>query len=280
MIAVGRLAPVNQWDQTMVEDLLDGRLWPHGLDMQWYMGYPNQVDGCVLLIPARYWAGHEAEISRALYRYSWVLLMVTSDEESLFGVVTHPNMKVWRQTPRHGREYPGERLFGVGYTPHVKLLPAEPPTKNLNCFLSGQDTHARRHECFNSLEGLRDSRVHRTAGFTQGMDPAEYIRCMAKAKVAPAPSGAVSPDSFRLWEALEAGAIPVADAVSPVDGLTDYWTRLLGEVPFLVVEDWSQVSWTELLADWNLDPVAEWYQGYKRRLAVQLREDLEQLGAT
>lgn len=281
-ISVGRLAPVGQWDQTMLDDLLANRLYPTGLEFERHEGYPPRVSGACIILPGRYWHGHEAEISRALSRFSWVLLFVTSDEESLFGTVDHPNIKTWRQTPRQGREYPGERLFPVGYTPHVRCLPAEPPEKTLNVFLSCQDTHQRRHECFAALDGLpasKPGRVHRTPGFTQGMDPAEYMRCMSIAKIAPCPSGAVSVDSFRAWEALESGAIPVVDAASPVDGRTDYWTRLLGEVPFPVVEDWSQVSWTALLENWNPEPVAEWYRGYKRRLALQLREDLEKLGA-
>lgn len=265
----------------MLDDLLANRLWDTGLHFDRHEGYPRGAGG-ILICPGRYWAGHEAEISTALSRYSWVLLMVTSDEESLFGTVTHPNIKTWRQTPRQGREYPGERLFPVGYTPHVRCLPAEPSEKTLNVFLSCQDTHQRRHECFAALDGLpasKPGRVHRTGGFTQGMDPAEYIRCMSKAKLAPCPSGAVSPDSFRVFEALESHTVPIADAVSPVDGLTDYWTRVLGEVPFPLVEDWSQVSWGQLLEDWNPQPVTEWYRGYKRRLASWLVEDLEALGA-
>ena len=263
----------------MLDDLLANRLYPTGLEFRRCEGYPPKVSGAVIICPGRYWRGHEGEISQALARFSWVLLVVTSDEESLFDLskVSHPNLKAWVQTPRHGREYGDARLFGVGYSPHARI--AEPAEKTLNVFLSAQGTHKRRNECFASLEGLRGSRVHRTGGFTQGMDPSEYMRCMSKAKLAPCPSGAVSPDSFRVWEALEAGAIPVVDTVSPTDGVTDYWTRVLGEVPFPIITDWSQVSWADRLEDWNPQPVIEWYRGYKRRLASWLVEDLEALGA-
>lgn len=283
MIPVGRLAPVNQWDQTMLDDLLVNRLADTGLMFERHEGYPARVDGCCLVIPGRYWHGHEAEISRALARYSWVLLFITSDEESLFGTVDHANIKTWRQTPRQGREYPGERFFGVGYTPHVRMLPVEPPEKTLNVFLSAQDTHERRHDCFLHLEGLRASRVHRTAGFTQGMDPAEYMRCMSIAKLAPAPSGAVSPDSFRLYEALEAGAVPIADAVSPIDGLTDYWQRLFPDAPFPVIEDYKEMGSViaDALSDWprSANVVAAWWIRQKKAMASNLLSDLKWLGA-
>ena len=37
------------------------------------------------------------------------------------------------------------------------------------------------------------------------------IKKMARAKTVPAPRGAVSPDSFRFYEALELGAVPITE---------------------------------------------------------------------
>lgn len=258
----------------MLDDLLNA------LPVERFGGYPR-TEGCVLIVPGRYWAGHEPEIAEALSRYRWVLLCVTSDEESLFtaGKIAHPNMRVWQQTPRQGWDYGDSRFFGVGYSPHAKLI--DKSEKLLNVFLSAQDTHQRRHDCFDTLEGLRNSRVHRTNGFTKGLEPAEYARCCGLAKIMPCPSGAVSPDSFRVWEALEAGALPVVDTVSPTDGVTDYWSRILGDVPFPLVTDWADVSYTDLLNDFprNAVLVADWYRGYKQKLSSWLREDLNMLGA-
>lgn len=278
MIPVGHLAP-QCWDQNIVMRLLDGDLYPHGLPVKHHAGYPN-TEGAALIIPGRYWHKQTDRINEAIRRYRWVLAFRVSDEEDLFDInqVEHPNVRWWVQTPRPGKTYDA-RLFGVGYPPHFNHL--QQRERHLDVFLSAQDTHQRRHDCFTSLEGIRGSRVHRTPGFTQGMDPAEYRDCMAAAKIAPAPSGAVSVDSFRVWEALEAGALPVADMVSPVDGVTDYWRQLFGEVPFPTVEDWAQVSWPGLLEEWpaNATTVATWYAGYKRTLSGWLVEDLTALGA-
>lgn len=274
MIPVGWLAPAGCWDQTHLHDLLES-----GPLMRFHAGYPPG-DGAVIVVPGRYWAGHEPAVAEALAKYRWVLLIVTSDEESLFGTVEHPNMRLWVQTPRQGRDYGDAFLFGVGYTPHSRTL-VKSSEKTLNVFLSAQNTHPRRGQCFVALEGLRDSRVHSTAGFTQGMDPSEYMACMTGAKIAPCPSGAVSVDSFRVWEALQAGALPVVDTVSPVDGITDYWARLFGDVPFPVVADWSQVQWGALLDTWssNMAEVQAWWKLQKRRYAERLVEDLKALGA-
>jgi hypothetical protein len=60
-----------------------------------------------------------------------------------------------------------------------------------------------------------------TKGFTQG-DPHDlYYRQMADAKVAPAPSGPETPDSFRLFEALESGCVPIADTRVPKNNFSD-----------------------------------------------------------
>ena len=273
MIPVGRLAPANCWDQTHIEDILQG--------CESHAGYPTGVDGCIVVIPGRFWAEHYDAITEALARYRWVLAFRVSDEEDWFRPekVEHPNIQWWVQTPRFPVDrYPvGSRFLPVGYTPHARN--ASPDEKLLNVFLSCQDTHQRRHECFNSLEGLRDSRIHRTAGFTQGMDPAEYMRCMGLAKIAPCPSGAVSVDSFRVYEALESGALPVVDTVSPVDGLTDYWVRLFTDVPFPVVTDWSAARWSDLIENWDITETNAWWQAQKRRWTLELKEDLQKLGA-
>ena len=46
---------------------------------------------------------------------------------------------------------------------------------------------------------------------------------MSRAKAVPAPKGNISYDSFRLYEALEVGAVPVAQNV-------EFWDKLFGYV--------------------------------------------------
>lgn len=283
MIPVGWLAPsADCWDSNMLRRLTDGTLYPHGIEFKHCVGYPNTDDGCVLVVPGQYWHQATDRITEAIQRFEWVLLVRTADEEDLFdvGAVVHPRLKWWIQTPR--KKYPDCRVFGVGFPPHFNDLPAEPPEKLLNVFLSAQNTHDRRRQCFEALQGI-DGRVEATAGFTQGMDPAEYVRCMSKAKVAPAPSGAVSCDSFRVYEALEAHTVPIVDTVSPVDGLTDYWTRIFpGYLPFPTYTNPAELKplITQTLSDPAIaNRVAAFWMRYKRQLAHWLRSDLEQLGA-
>lgn len=287
MISVGRLAPVRQWDQTLFDDLFANELYPTGLEFRRVEGYPGQTDGCVLLIPGRYWAGHEQEISMAVSRYKWLLLMRVGDEEDWFDVtqIRHDNMKCWVQTPRAGRDYGDARFIGVGYTPYTWMLPNEVPDKDLDVFLSAQRTHQRRIEAFDALKDTpHQSCVIPTEGFTQGLDLEEYMRYMSRAKIAPAPSGAVSVDSFRFWEALESHCVPIADKVSPVDGVTDYWQRLFpAGFPFPPIEDYVSLPGyiNDVLDDWPAwgNRVTAWWFRQKREYTHWLKEDLKALGA-
>lgn len=286
MIAVGRLAPGNQWDQNMVDRLLDNTLYPTGLEFHRHEGYPH-ADGCVLVIPGRYWHDSIHDIDDAIASYRWVLGVRTGDEEDLFDIheVAHPNIRWWVQTPRPDRDYGDARLFGVGFPPHFNHLPAGPPEKLIDVFLAGQDTHDRRHRAFGALQDapLGIKRVERTAGFTQGMDPAEYVECMLMAKTAPAPAGPVSADTFRVYEALEAHTVPLADTISPAVDEPGFWDRIFVEhmgplytnpaaLPDLVAAVLDDAT------DYANHVTAAWMR-YKRQLALWLREDLEQLGA-
>jgi hypothetical protein len=241
------------------------------------------------MVPSRYWAGHEAEISTAIARYKWVLFMRTSDEEDLFDVnlIDHPNVQFWVQTPKVGKTYRGARFIGVGYAPHFRNLPQETPPKALDVFLSAQRTHKRRELAFDALKGdlpgVSLMFVNETQGFTQGLDADTYVRQMLYTKVAPAPAGAVTPDSFRLFEALESHAIPIADDVSPVYDSRGYWRMLFPDAPFPILTDYADLPGmiNDLLADWpaSANRVAAWWMRQKRQMATDLVTDLRALGA-
>lgn len=285
-LPVVRLAPYRQWDQTLLDDLLSGALWQHGIEFERLDAYPREADGILLICPARYYADHTAEISEAIARYRWVLAFRVGDEEDLLDPreIVHSNLKWWVQTPRVGRDYGDARFMPLGYTPHFRELGGEAPDRTVDVFLSGQRTHRRRVECFDALDGDDHvQRVHATEGFTQGLRPPEYVRQMCGAKVAPAPSGAVSPDSFRLWEALEAHCVPVADDVSPAYDSRGFWRMLLPDAPFPILADYANLpGWIDdLLADWprNANRIAAWWIAKKREYSQWLREDLEALGA-
>ena len=98
-----------------------------------------------------------------------------------------------------------------------------------------------RESMLNGMVEVDDesARIHVT---TQWDDPnslttTEYRDLMNKTLLAPCPAGWCNPDSFRVCEALEAGAIPIVDNRA-------YFEKLFGgDVPFLSVKsDWTTVE--------------------------------------
>lgn len=284
MIPVGRLAPGNQFDQNMLDQLFANKLYPTGLEFKRIDGYPN-TDGCCILIPGRYWHNQTWDISDALASYKWVLAIRTSDEEDLFDVaaVRHPNIRWWVQSPRTDRDYGDARLFGVGYPPYFNQLPPEAPRKSVPLFLSAQNTHDRRNQCFDALEPFQAGYVQQTEGFTQGLTSSAYVQLMCDARVAPAPAGPACPDTFRLYEALEAHAIPIADDLTPGYDSHGYWKMLFPDAPFPILTDYESLPGyiNHALARWpaNANRIAAWWMRQKRAMAHWLREDLKALGA-
>lgn len=285
MISVGELAPAGCWDTNMLDLLFQNQLYPTGLEFRKVLGYPN-TDGCILVVPGRYWFEHVDQINEAIRRYEWLLFIRTSDEEDQFDIsrIEHPNARFWVQTPKMGVDYQAARLFGVGFPPHLNDLGSKAPDKAMDVFLSAQRTHQRRQLAFDALGDAQPNRcVEATEGFTQGLPPQQYADRMVNTKVAPAPSGAVSPDSFRLYEALEAHCVPIADDVSPVYDSRGYWRSLFPDAPFPIIENYTDLPGyiEDALRDWpcNANRIAAWWMRYKREMTSWLRDDLKQLGA-
>ena len=109
-----------------------------------------------------------------------------------------------------------------------------------------------------------------------GLSYDKLFEVYAKSHFVLCPFGNKSPDSFRVMEALEAGAIPVT-----VEFLKTNHNRLIfGDHPFIVGKDWADAASIVLgliESPQELEKrhrqVFEWYVGYKARL----KSDLAQL---
>lgn len=287
------------WDQGIVEDLLAGRIWePSGWPAFAHHDTLDTVPdghGAVVIVPARSHSetvehrSYAPDITAAIARLPWVLLILTGDEEGSMrpGEITHPRMVTWVQTPHPATTHPpGTRFLPCGpgkfVAEHLQTLAQEP--KTLEWFYAGQSTNDRRHGCAAALRAISDppGRLVETASFTGGLDPSEYAQLMAQARVAPCPSGPYSPDTFRFAEAMDAGCVPIVDETASRRGVPGYWPMLFGSTEnFVVVEDWADGQWriNDTLADWEARAgrAGAWWMGYRRSLATNLIDDLASL---
>lgn len=285
------------WDMGMLEGLFSGDLW-HAVgkaDYRHLKTLDGITDGAIIVFPARAQVDYVDRLNADIKKLRWVIIMVTGDEEASFPFdkLKHPNMKLWVMSPRRLPRYEGVRFLGTGYPPqakeHLAAAQINAYTRGYDWMFAGQITHERRRQMAAKLLEMqqRDDMYGEylpSEGFTQGVEPLDYYAIMAASKIAICPSGPQTPDSFRLFEALEAGCIPIADTRIPSDMPNDqfgddYWTWFFGEEPpFPVITDYDQLpGYTlEALHDWTAkaNRVGAWWMKKKRQMAYWLEQDL------
>lgn len=264
---------LDQWDSGFIIDILEsiGGEW---VELQ-------ELEKAVVLLPARHHKGLEEAVNRDIQQIGNVIVVLIGDEEADFDVskITHPSCHIWVQNPHPGKHDEYDKL-GTGYPRHMRQYVGDSYTeKTLDLFFSGQITHKRRNIMWgNLLEYWNINKnivTERTGGFTQGMTHKDYYEHMSKAKVAPAPSGAVIPDSFRLFEALELMTIPIAENINSQESITKYWDWFFGgAVPFPTIN--ASDEWVGTIRQTIDDharirhQVTAWYIQYKRSVKLRI----------
>lgn len=281
------------WDQGWLEAIFDRSMWrPAGaLDgFRHHVGFeglPIDTDGAVVVVPARWHLDDVARLNKGLTRLHWAVVVLTGDEEDEFPRhrIEHPNVRIWVQTPRPTKLHDYERAVGDMWPPLCPKdlsLHSVPHRRDRDWFFAGQVTNPTRQECVDMLKHLKGGEFLGTDTFGAGLDYDTYLAELAAAKVAPCPSGPFTPDTFRVFEALEAGCVPVVNEVAPNVGESGYWDMLFGEPPpFPVINSWWEFPRVlhEALDAWplNANLISAWWQRYKRDLANRFEQDLHEL---
>lgn len=252
------------WDHAYLNDLLAS------------LGEESEWTREVVVIPGAYQADSYTELNRELAKYEKICVFITSDEENKFdgSKLFHPDMILYSQYGGYGHPFP------LGYAPGTRehLRKIGPQVKDLDSVFMGQVTHWRRKELAKYIEHLPNSYFLGTDGFSKGYSRNLYLEMLSRGKVAPCPTGAVHVDSFRLYEALEAGCVPIADSISPLKSSSDrFFERLFRDLPFPLYADISKVPGM-VRAISNIpdagNKVMAWWINKKYQIKAQLKHDL------
>lgn len=249
------------WDHTLIQDLV------HDL--------PN-TDRQIVCIPGAYQGDVIPEINKELAKFPKVLIFVTSDEECRFNVkaLSHPDMIVYSQYGNEGVSFP------IGYpsqTPEM-LVKIGKQKKDISWSFAGQVNHYRRKVMIKIAENIGGGLIHKTDGFAQGMSRDVYLETLARSRVVLCPPGPFSQDSFRLYEALEAGCIPIADDVSPMKSANNPYIRnMFDDAPFPIFTNFIELPnlmKNSLLDSFQNSLVFAWWINAKYRLKYVLKKNL------
>lgn len=259
------------WDYAILDYLLDGFEKKEVRRL-------TKDNTAVVVIPARSHFDIIEKINKELAKIDNVVLFLMGDEEHQFPVeeIKHNNIKIWVQNPKM-RRHDNYRKLGTGWTPHTKK--PDSSEKNIGWFFAGQITHERRDQMAKAVEYKNNGEFIRTRSFTAGIPPQDYIHKMAQAKVAPCPSGPETPDTFRLFEALELGVVPIVEEETPKEKMPGFWNWLFDElVPFPILDNYQQLSGyiEDSIANYPQinNKVLAWWLRYKQKMKQWLYDDL------
>lgn len=251
----------GNWDQNIIEQTLAGT--GYALNHEEHtVSTPWKFQGGVLVIPGQHCISQIDDINEGLSEWPWALVIVQGDELGLFPVerLTHPNMKLWIQYPQFPRHSGADFFLPVGTPQTCKPIKAE---KTMDWFFAGQRN--RRDECLDVLRKLPNGELIETDGFAQGIPQDEYYAKMARARFVPCPGGA-HPDTFRVWEALECGAIPIV-----LDD--EYWRKL----PAIRVTSWNVLFGMKWIFERPAENLQSDYKCLKESIVQTMKEHLCEL---
>ena len=167
------------------------------------------------------------------------------DDISVYGhvAVKHVIRNYWRAGLDREKVTVLPLGFAKGRSAHG--LP-EPPAfgdrPNMWSFVGSADRPGRM-EALNELHALApyDERVRDSWSSPMKAESAEYCDLLRKSKFVPCMKGAAAMESFRLYEALEHGAIPFY-VPSESQGCGDEYREIFGTAPLMAVPSWKDAA--------------------------------------
>lgn len=256
------------WDQTLLEQIL--------VNCNHYTEVSPDLDGAVVIIPGAYQGQYIDQINQELAKLQWCLVIITSDEENNFPIdsLKHDNMVIFA-------DYPNDKYKNVARW--LPIGPARQSThkiqeKTLNWSFAGQITHPGREAYAEQLRlrkrEKKDGELVETKGFAQGLDKSNYHLLLGKSKVVPAPAGPCSPDSFRLYEAIEAGAVPIPPE-------REFWLKIFSTVPFPTIDEYEQLNGyiDDAVSQYPMlnNEVQVWWLNERRKIKYDIFSTVEKL---
>jgi len=164
-------------------------------------------------------------------------------------------------------------FFPLGYKKgfwggNENLKPKQAHERKYIWSFAGQIQKSSRVFMINNMKKVPDFRIHETFKWEDpnALSVTDYRNILLESVFVPCPRGWWNLDSFRLYEALECGCIPIVEKTP-----FDYFQKMFGSYPFLSVNSWDEAP--ELINNYLSDPAAleelrmecfSWWNNYKK----------------
>lgn len=258
-------SPLLFGDQIMLRELYE----KNGFEI--IVGNRDNVEGAIFNISLYHNEAYIDQLNADISKLKWVVMVLTSNEfgSNFYKKIKHPNMKIWLQTPK--KYDSADKFLPIGYPAIIENTVNE---KVYDWIFAGQVTNDTRKSCVKRLKKMKNGKLVKTDGFAKGLPHEDYVYEMSRAKFAICPSGPATPDTFRVYEALELGLVPIVDN-------RWYWKKLGLSGMLNIVDDWSELPklFPTLLKKYealNLTSAQKWSK-YKQGLENDLLFAIEEL---
>ena len=132
---------------------------------------------------------------------------------------------------------------------------------------------ASRYEMARALREVGPNKIYEAASRDKHLPRQQYVSLLKESTFAPCPMGNVIMESFRLYESLEAGCIPLVE----MRPFLKYYEHLLGRSPLIFVSSWRDArrQIVELVSDQKrMDCLQKSIHGWWTRFKADLKEDV------
>jgi len=127
----------------------------------------------------------------------------------------------------------------------------------------GTPHKSSRHDLLFQLSEIKPFYTHITKKFDENIISVDQMNeVLSSSHFMPCPNGFVHPETYRIYEALECGCIPI------VENAYNYYSRLFPKNPFIAVNKWLDAkntikNWKENQIEEKRNECIAWWQDYK-----------------
>jgi len=131
---------------------------------------------------------------------------------------------------------------------------------------TGTPHKSSRHDLLFQFSKIKPFFCHKTESFnTKIISVDEMSEVLSSTQFLPCPNGFFHPETYRLYEALQCGCIPI------VEDAYNYYDRLFPNNPFIKIGKWSEAK--SVMNGWGKDQIKKkqedcknWWNNYKSNL--------------
>jgi len=273
---VWQFSPERAWEADWLRMLLAGSFESEIVDNTW-----SHIADPMIVVDNRLVPEKTSYYREAFEQGARIILVHLSDE------AFRDDLSAYKYCDAVIRNYHSERLathsniffLPLGYKAGFAKPGHAPKPASARKYVwsfAGDGKKLTRAEMLSAMGAVPNGFTHLTSGFgaVDALPTADYRALLDETIFAPSPSGWSNLDSFRVYEALEAGCIPIVEKRPSFD----YFTTLLGPHPIPTITTWAEGAELvqRLQAANEIERIrldcAAWWAAYKPKLAQSLNE--------